>query len=165
MSQVLKVEAHVNLPGLKNAKKALTKELKDGLQKIKKRRVQALKASAPAHTGLLASGIYGRISQKKTAQGASHEVSLRIADQRGPTGFPYARWVTNQQGFETIKPQANNRFFRGGQTVAYGDGSVSPSGRQISWTGQAGFWQTNERLLAEDVRRLKKEIEKKIGKG
>ena len=160
---MVKVSATVSLPGLKQAQKALGKDFKKGLQKIKKKRVSSLKASAPAHSGLLASGIYGRVLKKKTAQGATHSVVLRIADRRGPTGFPYVRWVTNQPGFETINPQAGNEFFRGGQTVAYGDGSVSPSGRQIAWTGQAGFWQTNERLLADDVRRLKKEIEKKIG--
>ena len=160
---MVKVSVSFNLPGLHNAKKALKKDLTKGLKKIKKNRVSSLKASVPVQSGLMASGIYGHVFQRKTAQGSTHGVSLRIVDRRGPTGFPYVRWVTNQPGFETINPQAGNEFFRGGQTVAYGDGSVSPSGRQIAWTGQAGFWQTNERLLADDVRRLKKEIEKKIG--
>lgn len=104
--------------------------LKAKNQEFKRKAVQ----EAPEDSGALGRAIYCRDYKNPTRH------SLGIAGSlRGPTGFPYAQFVTGGTDLN-IRKNSTSPFYGKGQRVTYGDAATSPSGNAIAWTAQKGWW-------------------------
>ena len=150
------------ISGRKKAMKAVRKEM----EQISNKRAGQLRQGAPHNTGALRSGIRGTIKERKKGKGRVIEAGVIVPDLKGRyTGFPYVRFVFSLPGYEQIRTGDRNPFFAPNSVVSYGDGSTSPAGRPIRWTGVPGIYHTVVRGVKRDMQALRRRLKKQITKG
>lgn len=104
------------------------------------------KRLAPMHTGKTKQGIRTRKKKKKW-----------VVSSTVPGSFKQNLFANRSPPFRTLSFSRGNRFYREKQTVVYGKGAVSPSGKPIRWTGKAGFFDLAVRSEIPNYRsKLKK---------
>lgn len=157
MTIKIRADGSEAIRSLQKRKKTIA-TIKPAIRKLATRHKNLLKADLPRKTGRLQAGVRSQVFARKTAKGFEYTAKIQVMDVKGSSGFPYARWVTNQPGWGVIKIRNHNEFFAPGQSVRYGDGSMSPSYRNINWTGKAGAFQTRDRVFRNAVNRKVREI-------
>ena len=97
------------------------------------------KSLAPIKRGVLREGIYSRIFKDRA--------ELRS----GVSGFPYNFWVNQTSPFEVLHFRRRNPFFKVPQDVVYGQSAVSPSGRNIVWTGMPAYMDVTAQIMDKNL--------------
>ena len=109
------------------------------IQQTTKLGEEIAKSLAPSKSGALKEGIYSRIFKDRA--------ELRS----GVSGFPYNFWVNQTPPFEVLHFRKRNKYFKVPQDVAYGQSAVSPSGRNIIWTGMPAYMDVTAQVMDKNL--------------
>lgn len=112
----------------------------------------------------------GRLSQSGKTQvfPKSMRMTFKAGEGlRGPTGFPYPKWVAGEIPTINTRSQANP-VFSPGQTIQYGVGGRSMAGYPIQWSSTPQWWNGVQkfarRKIPQDVNQAVKEFTDEMNK-